>query len=56
MLVIEASEVAEGDWSPTEGTVKTVVESGDRITIEFVSGAKITLDRDSEIEIQQGGR
>lgn len=56
MLLIDAGEVAKGDWSPDHGTVVEVVEKKDEVTIKFVNGEEITTNKDEELMMNQGGR
>lgn len=53
---LEVEEVAEGDYSPEYGTVKTAVDGGDVVSLTFVSGTEISLSKGTELEIEQGGR
>lgn len=55
-LPIQGSEIAVGDYSPDYGTVKQVIKSGDDVTLKFKNGQEITINKDTEITIDQGGR
>lgn len=58
MLSIPASEMAENDWSPTHGHIKTVDYdlASDQYKVVFRNGTELILAPDAELELNQGGR
>ncbi len=59
MLSIPADEVAVGDYSPEQGTVRAIKKGPkltDPVEILFHNGNVKSLAKDVEIEMIQGGR
>lgn len=56
MLYIPVEEVAPGDYSPEYGHVVTVITGDEEIRLVFRNGSEITLKKETEIEMDQGGR
>lgn len=53
---LEVEEVVAGDYSPEYGTVASVTDHEDMVTIVFKNGRSIMPTKGTQLDIEQGGR
>jgi len=55
-VLIEAKDISNRDYHADYGTVVNVRYVGDKVTIMFKNKKEITVNKDTELMIEQGGR